>query len=395
MDRAAREPFHQGLLATVYRHALAQQEPGWRNVATCDLVPRRTYCFLKHQEIGSGTFGVVYESECQITERPHGGDSGPVSVVSKKVAVKKLRSDTNQQQIRVEVRVLTNLKDCPQAVRLYDVIGLPSTKHISELVFEHCPSMPAHELYPRLSPYDVRLCMYQLLLGLDYFHSRAIMHRDIKPGNLLIDPDTKQLKIIDFGQATFYSPRETYYSDVGSVPYKAPEMLMAAKHYHYAVDVWSAGRVLYNMLYPHGSELLKAAAPPEAARATQAAAAEAWSSAQLACIERKVGTDALERVARLYCLQGRGRRSARRPCLSWYDFVAPSLDDSEQGALRRRRVAEYLTADAQDLLSRMLEVDPALRITAGAALSHPYFSPLYPTRAPTQPAGDASLFSAF
>jgi len=61
-------------------------------------------------------------------------------------------------------------------------------------------------LYPRLADWDVRYYMYQLLKALNYCHSQGIMHRDVKPHNIVIDHERHELRLIDWGLAEFYFP---------------------------------------------------------------------------------------------------------------------------------------------------------------------------------------------
>lgn len=74
------------------------------------------------------------------------------------------------------------------------------------LVFEYINNMHYRRLFERFEDFDVRYYMYQLLRALDYCHSQGIMHRDIKPQNIMFDYDTKQLRVIDWGLADFYVP---------------------------------------------------------------------------------------------------------------------------------------------------------------------------------------------
>jgi casein kinase II subunit alpha len=74
------------------------------------------------------------------------------------------------------------------------------------------------------------------------------MHRDIKPFNVLINPDTKAVKIIDFGLAEFYFPEKSNNTNVASLYYKSPELFFSNSHYDYRVDIWSAGLVLAGMV---------------------------------------------------------------------------------------------------------------------------------------------------
>jgi casein kinase II subunit alpha len=79
------------------------------------------------------------------------------------------------------------------------------------------------------------------------------MHRDIKPLNILIHPEHKSLKIIDFGLSEYYIPGQENSEHVASLYYKAPELLFSNPWYDYRVDIWAAGMVMGSMV--HGSLL--------------------------------------------------------------------------------------------------------------------------------------------
>jgi len=91
--------------------------------------------------------------------------------------------------------------------------------------------------------------MYQLLRALDYSHSQGIMHRDVKPQNIMFDSDSGRLRLIDWGLADFYMPNQVYNVRVASRYYKGPELLVDDSKYHYALDVWSAGCTLAELVF--------------------------------------------------------------------------------------------------------------------------------------------------
>lgn len=90
--------------------------------------------------------------------------------------------------------------------------------------------------------------MFQILLALDFCHSRGIVHRDVKPMNMIVDKDTDILKLIDWGLSEFYLPDHEYNVRVASRPYKGPELLIGYKKYGYSLDIWSLGCCFASMV---------------------------------------------------------------------------------------------------------------------------------------------------
>ena len=96
---------------------------------------------------------------------------------------------------------------------------------------------------------DVREYMYQTLLALDFTHSKGIMHRDIKPHNILFDPINRQYRLADWGLAEFYKPEQEYNTRVAALFYKAPELILNYPYYDYSVDMWAIGCIFAELIY--------------------------------------------------------------------------------------------------------------------------------------------------
>uniref|UniRef100_A0A8C5TZP9 Cell division protein kinase 5 n=1 Tax=Malurus cyaneus samueli TaxID=2593467 RepID=A0A8C5TZP9_9PASS len=186
--------------------------------------------YEKLEKIGEGTYGTVFKAKNRETHEI--------------VALKRVRLDDDDEGVPSsalrEICLLKELKH-KNIVRLHDV--LHSDKKLT-LVFEFC-DQDLKKYFDScngdLDPEIVKSFMYQLLKGLSFCHSRNVLHRDLKPQNLLINRNG-ELKLADFGLArAFGIPVRCYSAEVVTLWYRPPDVLFGAKLYSTSIDMWSAG----------------------------------------------------------------------------------------------------------------------------------------------------------
>lgn len=205
--------------------------------------------FVKIEKIGEGTYGVVYKAKDKLT--------------GKLVALKKIRLETESEGVpSTAIREISLLRELthPNIVQLFDVVD--GDNHLY-LVFEFLQQDLKKLLDSVKGGLDqalVKSYLYQLLKAISFCHLHCILHRDLKPQNLLIDQEG-HIKLADFGLArTFGVPVRTYTHEIVTLWYRAPEILLGTKLYSNAVDVWSLGCIFAEMatrraLFPGDSEI--------------------------------------------------------------------------------------------------------------------------------------------
>lgn len=104
-------------------------------------------------------------------------------------------------------------------------------------------------MFPKIKDHEIRYYMYELLKALDYSHSKGIMHRDVKPQNIIIEPSTRTLKLIDWGLAEFYHYGQDYNVRVASRYFKGPELLVDNLYYDYSLDIFSTGAMFAGIIF--------------------------------------------------------------------------------------------------------------------------------------------------
>jgi len=285
------------------------------------------------RKVGRGKYSEVFEGIC--------------SSNNEKCVIKILKP-VKKKKIRREIKILQNLCGGPNIIKLLDVVRDPSTKTPS-LVFEQVNNLDFKTLYPTLTDFDIRYYIYEVLKALDFCHSNGIMHRDVKPHNVMIDHSQRKLRLIDWGLAEFYHAGMEYNVRVASRTYKGPELLVNLQRYDYSLDMWSLGCMLAAMIFKkepffNGSD----------------------NQHQLEKIAKVLGTDGLFSYLTKYGIKLESQFLSivgRHGKKSWESFIT---DQNKHLAI----------PSAIDFLDKLLRYDGYERLTAPESMQHHYFDPV-------------------
>jgi serine/threonine protein kinase len=199
--------------------------------------------FFYLQPIGNGSFSTIYKGYRVSDNTP--------------VAIKKITKIIDKKYINSEINVMKNLNS-PYILKLYEVIH---QKNYLYLILEYCNEGDLSKYIKTKNKKYNLLYIYQIIKGLQYLYKSKIIHRDIKPHNILITNNT--IKISDFGFAKTFNENDLISTFCGSPLYMAPEILKL-KEYTNKSDIWSLGVIIYEILfkihpYPskNKSELIK------------------------------------------------------------------------------------------------------------------------------------------
>lgn len=202
------------------------------------------------RKVGRGKYSEVFEgvNVAAISSYHHASAAGQAIAPStgEKCIIKVLKP-VKKKKIKREIKILQNLAGGPNVVGLLDVVRDPQSKTPS-IITEYVNNTDFKTLYPKFSDTDVRYYIHELLRALDFCHSRGIMHRDVKPHNVMIDHERKKLRLIDWGLAEFYHPYTEYNVRVASRYFKGPELLVDFQEYDYSLDLWSLGCMFASMV---------------------------------------------------------------------------------------------------------------------------------------------------
>lgn len=288
--------------------------------------------YAKLEKIGEGTYGVVYKARDV--------RSGEI------VALKKIRLEAEDEGVPStairEISLLKELKD-ENIVRLLDIVHGDQKLY---LVCEFLDMDLKRYMDTRNNQKDpisldlVKKFTYQLNLGIVYCHSHRILHRDLKPQNLLID-STRNLKLADFGLArAFGIPLRTYTHEVVTLWYRAPEVLLGSRHYSTAIDMWSIGCIFAEMVL-RGCPLFP-------------------------------GDSEIDQIFKIFQVFGTPNEQIWPGVSALPDFKPTFPQWSARGDFDKMFVG--LERPGVELVKQMLIYDTSKRISAKRALNHPYFA---------------------
>ncbi|KAJ7596589.1 Pkinase-domain-containing protein [Mycena floridula] len=290
--------------------------------------------YIQLEKLGEGTYATVYKGRSRTTNEI--------------VALKEIHLDAEEGTPSTAIREISLLKELKHVniLRLHDVIHT-ETKLV--LIFEYCEQdlkkyMDQHGERGALDANTVRSFMYQLLKGTAFCHENQVLHRDLKPQNLLINRKG-ELKLGDFGLArAFGVPVNTFSNEVVTLWYRAPDVLLGSRTYSTSIDVWSCGCIFAEMI--SGVPLFRGRDNQD----------------QLLNIMRIIGTPSDAEFQKIF-------------------KDSPEITVKQFPRYPKMNLASVLpkaSPQALDLLERLLKFDPSQRLSAAEALNHPYFTQANP-----------------
>ncbi|GEQ72369.1 hypothetical protein JCM33374_g6056 [Metschnikowia sp. JCM 33374] len=293
----------------------------WGNIRNYEIVSK----------IGRGKYSEVFEG---------------VNVRNEQPCVIKVLKPVKMKKIFREVKILKNITGGPNVIALLDIVRDANSK-IPALIFEQVKNVDFRILYAKFTIPDIQYYFTQLLIALDFSHSMGIMHRDVKPQNIMIDPQNKKLRLIDWGLAEFYHAGMDYNVRVASRYHKGPELLINLQQYDYSLDLWSVGCMLAAIIFKKEPFFRGDS-----------------NNDQLVQIAKVLGTKDLMAYVNKY----------RIKLSSEYDSILGKYPRKPWSAFIHKDNKHLVSDEVVDLIDKLLTYDHQARPTAKETLAHPFFS---------------------
>ena len=208
---------------------------------------KKNHLYKIERVCGNGSFGIVFQGKIL-----HTGET---------IAIKKVYQD---RRFRNREFSIMSLLDHPNIVKVrhaFYTTGEKLDEIYLNLVMNYVPenlnrlNKSLFEKKEMLPVFLIKLYCFQIARALNYIHNKKICHRDIKPQNILLDPQTNRIYICDFGSAKMLKREESNVSYICSRFYRAPELLLGNEYYTTSIDIWSFGCVLAELF--KGKPLLR------------------------------------------------------------------------------------------------------------------------------------------
>jgi casein kinase II subunit alpha len=262
----------------------------------------------------------------------------------------KVLKPVKSEKIYREIKILQAVYGGPNIVKLTDLIK-EGVSRIPCFVYEWMECQDSKNLFTRLTDFECRIYVFKILQALEFSHSHGIMHRDLKPLNIVVDNKNKDLRVIDWGLAEFYIKDKDYNVRVASRYYKGPELLVDDRYYHYSLDIWSLGCTMAGMIYRietffKGSDNFD----------------------QLIKIMKVLGDEELHEYIHRYNLK---IPKETKKLMKGIDF-----EKKPWASFINEKNKDLCCPEAIDLMSKMLVYDKNMRINCKDSMAHPYFDPI-------------------
>ena len=201
-----------------------------------DTQKKKNHLYKIERVCGNGSFGIVFQ--------------GKVLHTGETIAIKKVYQD---RRFRNREFSIMSILDHPNIVKVrhaFYTTGEKLDEIYLNLVMNYVPEnlnrlnksySEKKEIFPL---FLIKLYIFQIARALNYMHNKKICHRDIKPQNILLDPQTNRIYLCDFGSAKLLKKGESNVSYICSRFYRAPELLLGNEFYTTSIDIWSLGCVI-------------------------------------------------------------------------------------------------------------------------------------------------------